>query len=154
MTETKAAKKTSTTVKKTSTSKKTATSKATVNVEVEKLVDNLTLFDDDLMSKVFDENIPATELLLKIILGKKVKVVSVKGQYNMKSPIVGGRSITLDILAIDLVFHEGKNGESYTVGGFNEWKNIDLVQELCKQMDEKLGREVGTSKGAYCIYRR
>lgn len=94
-------KKTMATVKKVTTTKKTAASKATVNVEVEKLVDNLTLFDDDLMSKVFDENIPATELLLKIILGKKVKVVSVKGQYNMKSPIVGGRSITLDILAID-----------------------------------------------------
>lgn len=94
-------KKTMAAVKKVTATKKTATSKATVNVEVEKLVDNLTLFDDDLMSKVFDENIPATELLLKIILGKKVKVVSVKGQYNMKSPIVGGRSITLDILAID-----------------------------------------------------
>ncbi|MGU9940438.1 GDP-mannose 4,6-dehydratase, partial [Empedobacter brevis] len=48
--------------------------------------------------------------------------------------------------AIDLVFHEAENGASYNVGGFNEWKNIDLVKELCKQMDEKLGREVGTSE--------
>src|SRR5690606_5786992 len=48
--------------------------------------------------------------------------------------------------AIDLVFHNGKNGDSYNVGGFNEWKNIDLVRELCKQMDEKLGRERGTSE--------
>ncbi len=47
--------------------------------------------------------------------------------------------------AIDLVFHNGKLGQSYNVGGFNEWQNIDLVKELCKQMDEKLGREEGTS---------
>jgi len=47
--------------------------------------------------------------------------------------------------AIDVVFHEGKNMEKYNVGGFNEWKNIDLVQLLCKLMDEKLGREPGES---------
>lgn len=49
-------------------------------------------------------------------------------------------------LAIDLVFHEGKNGETYNIGGFNEWKNIDLVKLLCAQMDEKLGREKGHSE--------
>lgn len=49
--------------------------------------------------------------------------------------------------AIDLVFHEGKAGETYNVGGHNEWKNIDLVFFLCDLMDEKLGREKGTSKG-------
>ena len=49
--------------------------------------------------------------------------------------------------AIDLVFHEGKAGETYNVGGHNEWKNIDLVFFLCDLMDEKLGREQGTSKG-------
>ena len=71
---------------------------------------------------------------------------------NKPLPIYGDGKYTRDWLfvidhakAIDLVFHEGKNGDSYNVGGFNEWKNIDLVQELCKQMDEKLGREVGTS---------
>jgi len=48
--------------------------------------------------------------------------------------------------AIDLVFHEGKNGETYNIGGFNEWKNIDLVKLLCKQMDEKLGNAAGTSE--------
>ncbi len=47
--------------------------------------------------------------------------------------------------AIDTVFHNGKIGETYNIGGFNEWKNIDLVHLLCKIMDEKLGRPEGTS---------
>ncbi len=72
---------------------------------------------------------------------------------NKPLPIYGDGKYTRDWLfvidhakAIDLVFHEGKNGDSYNVGGFNEWKNIDLVKELCKQMDEKLGRPTGTSE--------
>ena len=48
--------------------------------------------------------------------------------------------------AIDLVFHKGKSGETYNVGGFNEWMNIDIVKLLCQKMDEKLGREKGTSE--------
>lgn len=48
--------------------------------------------------------------------------------------------------AIDLIFHHGKNGESYNIGGFNELKNIDLIHELCRQMDRKLGRTEGESK--------
>lgn len=52
----------------------------------EELVDNMTLFSDDLMSKVFDENIEATELLLRIILGRPVKVLRVKGQYEIRNP--------------------------------------------------------------------
>lgn len=72
---------------------------------------------------------------------------------NKPLPIYGDGKFTRDWLfvvdharAIDMVFHRGQNGQSYNVGGFNEWKNIDLVQELCKQMDEKLGREVGTAE--------
>lgn len=42
--------------------------------------------------------------------------------------------------AINLVFHQGKNGETYNIGGFNEWTNIDIVKTLCKIMDKKLGR--------------
>ncbi|HEY0355181.1 MAG TPA: dTDP-glucose 4,6-dehydratase, partial [Flavisolibacter sp.] len=49
-------------------------------------------------------------------------------------------------MAIDLVFHKGKNGDTYNIGGFNEWKNIDLVKLLCKLMDEKLGRNAGESE--------
>lgn len=48
--------------------------------------------------------------------------------------------------AIDVVFHTGKTGETYNIGGFNEWKNIDIVKLLCTKMDEKLGREAGTSE--------
>jgi len=48
--------------------------------------------------------------------------------------------------AIDLIFHEGKIGETYNIGGFNEWTNIDLIRVMCKKMDEKLGREEGESE--------
>jgi dTDP-glucose 4,6-dehydratase len=47
---------------------------------------------------------------------------------------------------IDIVFHQGKEGETYNIGGFNEWKNIDIVRLLCKKMDEKLGRDAGSSE--------
>ncbi|HSZ24453.1 MAG TPA: dTDP-glucose 4,6-dehydratase [Cytophagaceae bacterium] len=48
--------------------------------------------------------------------------------------------------AIDTVFHHGKNGETYNIGGFNEWKNIDLIKLVCKVMDGKLGRTPGESE--------
>jgi len=48
--------------------------------------------------------------------------------------------------AIDVVFHNGKTGETYNIGGFNEWKNIDIVKLLCAKMDEKLGRATETSE--------
>ncbi len=67
-------------------------------------------------------------------------------------PVYGDGLYTRDWLyvkdhatAIDKVFHEGKNGRTYNIGGFNEWKNIDLVKLLCKLMDEKLGNAPGTS---------
>jgi len=47
--------------------------------------------------------------------------------------------------AIDVIFHQGKNGETYNIGGHNEWTNIDLIKVLCKVMDEKLGRAEGES---------
>jgi dTDP-glucose 4,6-dehydratase len=48
--------------------------------------------------------------------------------------------------AIDEIFHKGRIGESYNVGGLNEWTNIELVKFLCKVMDEKLGRAAGESE--------
>lgn len=48
--------------------------------------------------------------------------------------------------AIDLIFHKGKPGETYNIGGKNEWKNIDLIRLLCSIMDEKLGRSEGDSE--------
>lgn len=72
---------------------------------------------------------------------------------NKPLPVYGDGNYTRDWLfvedhaiAIDLVFHEGKNHETYNIGGFNEWKNIDLVRLLCQIMDEKLGRDAGTSE--------
>lgn len=47
--------------------------------------------------------------------------------------------------AIDVIFHQGKLGETYNIGGFNEWKNIDIVHLLCSIMDKKLGRADGES---------
>jgi dTDP-glucose 4,6-dehydratase len=47
--------------------------------------------------------------------------------------------------AIDLIFHKGKNGETYNIGGHNEWTNIDLIHLLCKIMDKKLNRKEGES---------
>lgn len=68
-------------------------------------------------------------------------------------PVYGDGRFTRDWLyvkdhaaAIDLVFHKGKNGETYNIGGFNEWQNIDLVKLLCTLMDDKLGNLPGTSE--------
>ncbi len=47
--------------------------------------------------------------------------------------------------AIDVIYHGGANGETFNIGGHNEWTNIDLIKLFCKVMDEKLGREPGTS---------
>lgn len=48
--------------------------------------------------------------------------------------------------AIDVIFHKGKIGETYNIGGFNEWTNIDLIKVMCRKMDEKLGRAKGESE--------
>ena len=68
-------------------------------------------------------------------------------------PVYGDGNYTRDWLyvidhaiAIDLVFHKGVNHQTYNIGGFNEWKNIDLVKLLCKQMDAKLCRKTGTAE--------
>ncbi|MEZ0541477.1 dTDP-glucose 4,6-dehydratase [Fibrella arboris] len=73
-------------------------------------------------------------------------------QQNKPLPVYGKGENVRDWLfvvdharAIDTVFHKGKLGETYNIGGFNEWKNIDIVNLLCGIMDEKLGRPAGTS---------
>lgn len=72
---------------------------------------------------------------------------------NKPLPIYGDGKYTRDWLyvedharAIDDVFHKGKLGQTYNIGGFNEWQNIDLVKLLCDVMDTKLGREKGSSQ--------
>ncbi|MCI6648433.1 MAG: Rpn family recombination-promoting nuclease/putative transposase [Lachnospiraceae bacterium] len=69
--------------------------------EVVEIVSGLTLFDDDLMSRVFDNNIEATELLLRIIFKRPIKVVKAKGQEEIHSYDIDGRTIRLDIMAVD-----------------------------------------------------
>ena len=71
---------------------------------------------------------------------------------NKPLPVYGDGKYTRDWLfvkdhavAIDLVYHQGRNHETYNIGGFNEWQNIDLVKLLCQKMDEKLGRTPGES---------
>lgn len=73
-------------------------------------------------------------------------------QVNKPLPVYGKGENIRDWLyvvdharAIDTIFHNGQLGETYNIGGFNEWKNIDLVHLLCDIMDRKLGREAGTS---------
>ncbi|WP_339835489.1 dTDP-glucose 4,6-dehydratase [uncultured Maribacter sp.] len=68
-------------------------------------------------------------------------------------PVYGDGKYTRDWLfvedharAIDLVFHKGKNHETYNIGGFNEWQNINLVKLLCLVMDKKLNRTQGESE--------
>ncbi|MEQ1675577.1 MAG: dTDP-glucose 4,6-dehydratase [Chitinophagaceae bacterium] len=68
-------------------------------------------------------------------------------------PVYGDGLYTRDWLfvkdhaaAIDLIFHKGTIGQTYNIGGFNEWKNVDLVKLLCRLMDEKLGNAAGTSE--------
>lgn len=72
---------------------------------------------------------------------------------NKPLPVYGDGNYTRDWLyvqdhakAIDLVFHNGANKETYNIGGFNEWKNIDLVKLLCQEMDIKLNRPKGESE--------
>ena len=82
-------------------SKDSIQTKTEIDKDVNQIVDDMTLFDDDLMTLVFNKNIPATELILRIIMGRNIRVIRVDAQEEMRSPVVDGRDITLDILAID-----------------------------------------------------
>lgn len=73
---------------------------------------------------------------------------------NLPLPVYGKGENVRDWLwvedhakAIDLIFHKGVVGETYNIGGNNEWKNIELIKLMCKLMDEKLGRAAGVSEG-------
>jgi dTDP-glucose 4,6-dehydratase len=74
-------------------------------------------------------------------------------KHNKSIPIYGKGENIRDWLyvvdhakAIDMIFHKGRIGETYNIGGNNEWTNIDLIRILCKIMDKKLGRETGSSE--------
>ena len=74
-------------------------------------------------------------------------------RHNKPLPVYGKGENVRDWLyvvdharAIDMIFHRGIEGDTYNIGGNNEWKNIDLIRLLCKLMDEKLQRPAGTSE--------
>ena len=127
-------------------------SKITQNQDrINKLIDGLTLFDDDLMSRVFDKNIEATELLLRIILERKIKVISVNGQEEMKSAAVGGRNITLDVHALD------ENGEKMDieVQGNSEGAHVRRARYHSSVLDSRMlkeGQEFKEIKDSYVIF--
>lgn len=80
-------------------------------------------------------------LTIRNIIEKQPLPIYGDGQYTRDWLWVGDHAD-----AIDTIFHSGKLGETYNVGGFNEWKNIDIVKLICKLMDEKLGRDEGSSE--------
>lgn len=80
-------------------------------------------------------------LMINNIINKKLLPVYGDGLYTRDWLFVKDHAA-----AIDLVFHKGKTGSTYNIGGFNEWRNIDLVKLLCTQMDEKLQRTQGESE--------
>jgi len=118
---------------------------------VDEVVDDLTLFDDNLMSRVFDNNIEATELLLRIILGKNIKVISVVGQDEMKNHDVNGRNITLDVHAID---EEGKE-INIEVQGNSEGAHVKRARFHSSMMDSRMlksGQEFKELKDSHVIF--
>lgn len=80
-------------------------------------------------------------LFINNIITKKSLPVYGDGRYTRDWLFVKDHAI-----AIDLIFHKGKIFDTYNIGGFNEWQNLELVKLLCKLMDEKLGNEKGTSE--------
>jgi len=123
-----------------------------INAELEKVIDDLTLFDDDLMSKVFDGNIEGAELLLKIILERDdIKVKRVKGQVELKSAYAGGRNIRLDIVAVD------NHGVSFDVEvqrsiGGSHIKRARYHQSMMDSRLLKKKQDFKTIKDTYVIF--
>lgn len=119
---------------------------------VEQIVDGMSLFDDDLMSMVFDGNTEATELLLKIILKKDdIQVISVVSQRELQSPVVGGRDIRLDILAKD------STGKHYNVEVQKkpEGAHIRRARFNSSMMDSRMlkaGQEFSELQDSYMVF--
>lgn len=121
------------------------------NTAVNKLVDGLTLFDDDLMSRVFDKNIEATELILRIILERDIKVIRVDGQDELKNHEVGGRNITLDVHALE------ENGEEIDieVQGNAAGANVKCARYHSSMLDSRMlreGQDFKKIKNSYVIF--
>ena len=122
------------------------------NRTVEQIVDDMDLFDDDLMSMVFDGNIQATELLLKIILKQNdIAVINVVGQREFQNPVVGGRNIRLDILAKDSI---GKN-YNVEVQKKPEGAHIRRARFNSSMMDSRMlkeGQDFSELQDSYMVF--
>ena len=119
---------------------------------VEQIVDGMSLFDDDLMAMVFDGNIEATELLLRIILKQDdIQVEKVVGQREFQNPVVGGRDIRLDILAQD------STGKHYNVEVQQrpEGAHIRRARFHSSMMDSRMlkaGQEFSELQDSYMVF--
>ena len=103
------------------------------------------------MSRVFDKNIEATELILRIILGRKIKVIRVNGQEEVRNAEVGGRNITLDVYAMD------ENGQEMDieVQGNSEGAQIRRARYHSSVLDSKMlkeGQPFKKLKDSYVIF--
>ena len=122
------------------------------NRTVDQIIDGMSLFDDDLMSMVFDGNVEATELLLKVILKKDdIQVINVVGQRELQSPVVGGRDIRLDILAKDSM------GKHYNVEVQKkpEGAHIRRARFNSSMMDSRMlkaGQEFSELQDSYMVF--
>ena len=119
---------------------------------VDQIIDDMDLFDDDLMSVVFDGNIEAAELLLKIILKHDdIVVISVVGQREFQNPVVGGRNIRLDIWAKD---NMGKHF-NIEVQKKPEGAHIRRARFQSSMMDTRMmkeGQEFSELRDSYMVF--
>ena len=121
------------------------------DVIVNRLIDNMTLFDDNLMSLVFGQNIEATELLLRVIMERDIEVVSVQGQDEFKNSVIGGRCITLDVHAIDT---DGRHID-IEVQINSEGAHVKRARYHSSMMDARMlkeGQEFKEIKDSYVIF--
>lgn len=118
---------------------------------IEKIIANLTLFDDDLMSRAFDQNIEATELLLRLILKRNIKVLNVNGQDEIKNSAVGGRNVILDVHALD----EDGSEMDIEVQGNSEGAHVKRARFHSSMVDSRMlraGQKFRELKDSYVIF--
>ena len=119
--------------------------------EILEITESLTLFDDELMSRVFDKNIEATELILRIILGRNVHVISAKCEDKLKNHAFDGRSVILDIHAIE---EDGRQID-IEVQSSSAGSSIRRVRFHSSMMDSRMlkkGQDFDELKDSYVIF--
>ena len=118
---------------------------------INRLIDELTLFDDDFMRRVFDKNRAAVGLVLNIILNKKLRILNVRAQYNMNSRIVDGHNVTLDIHAVDEERNEMDIEVQCASGGAHE-RRARYHSSLMDSGMLKKGQDFRELKDSYVIF--